>query len=329
MKLYFATRDLGTMNDYPSIGWLPPLPDSLPKPDIDFGVLSMPEYPQIAVCGQEGKWHILLNSLDSGRTDSVSGEGGRKIRMSLSISGNAEEGGKAAAITDAFIYETLLKGNEAVFKDIFAGILQPGEVIRIKQEGQSVQEDAASLIMSKILEKISPSENKEPENAANADENAEKIQEETHKILDYPWAGGISPENAAEFANTCRAILEGRLEGTAISLSNMSLEEIEYAEELTKIKPLAAAMSVLDKGAEIRKITVKSRQNEESSAGDENSKAGISKGMAGLAIGGAALLMSIAAKRGGILITGAVIGGLAAVYIASRQARKKDKDKKD
>ena len=141
--------------------------------------------------------------------------------------------------------------------------------------------------------------------------------------------GGISPENAAEFAKTCRAILEGRLEGTAISLSNMSLEEIEYAEELTKIKPLAAAMSVLDKGAEIRKITLKSRQNEESSAGDENRKSGISKGMAGLAIGGAALLMSIAAKRSGVLITGAVIGGLAAVYIASRQAKKNNKNKKD
>lgn len=339
MKLHFATRDIGTMNDYPSIGWLPPLPDSAPRPDIEYGVLSMPEYPQIAVCGNGGQWHILVNALSSGRTDSITGEGGRTIRMSLLISGNADEGHKAAAITDAFISETLLKGNEALFEDVFSAILKPGDVIRIKKEGNVPQEEAASLILEKILEKCASSEDKDQKNAGNeqqSDENSEKIQEETPKFLNYPWAGGISTENAMEFANSCRAILDGRLDGTAIALSNLSINEIEYAEELTRTSPLVAALSVLpkDKGAKIRKISPRASKSDDVSSGTESSEGesdnnGISKGMAGAVIGGTALLLSLVAKRGGILLSGAIIGGLAAVYIASRQAQKKNKNKKD
>ena len=147
MELFFKTRDLGPKCDYPAIGWMPMLHDSDQLPWIRFKDFGSVEHPQIVVSGDGDRWSIYLESLDSGRTDAPSGVGGRIIRMSLYVTGGKEDGCKIVGLVARYVRDVLRDGHEAALRDVFADCVKPGDPFHWKQDGETAQKAAASIII--------------------------------------------------------------------------------------------------------------------------------------------------------------------------------------
>ena len=212
MKLHFRTRDIGVENDYPAIGWMPSLPSGAEKLWRKCGPLGAAEYPQIVVAGDGKKWRMYLEGLDSGRTDSPAGVGGRVIRMSLYLEGDKTEAGQIVATLADFIVNFLVDGEQDWFKSAFSDLIKPGDPFNWRRNGTAAQLTAAEAILARLIQ--------HPPQTINAVE------------MSPGWATGKTKAGAEKFAKICLAILEGRLKGTALSLSSMTLNDLPKARSI-------------------------------------------------------------------------------------------------
>jgi len=200
MRLHFWTRDL--RRDYPQIGWLPPLPDGADQLWKQFRELHAGEYPEILLSRRNGQWRLYLSAIDSGRTDSVDGHG-RRIRVSLYLSGCAGESAGVAGLIAQYLSETQEKVNAPrLLQDIFQAKIQPGDPEKWTVASASEQERIASELLTELAKFPVPPK----------DEG------------DIPprWTGGCSSENRTRFTAFCEQLLSGRAEGMAVSLANLS-----------------------------------------------------------------------------------------------------------
>lgn len=242
MELFFKTRDLGPKCDYPAIGWMPTLHDDDHLPWIRFKDFGSVEHPQIVVSGHGDRWSVYLESLDSGRTDSPSGAGGRIIRMSLYVTGGEEDGCKIAGLVARYVRDVLRDGHEAALRDVFADCIKPGDPFHWKQGGETVQKVAADKLLQRL---IAATENVDSPNAGN-------VMFETEA-----WVAGMSNESAECFIAVCRDLLVGSRQGTAVALSRMQLSNVVRMMAFQESgSPLIAVLSLSqnDRGNPMRNI---------------------------------------------------------------------------
>jgi len=242
MELFFKTRDLGPKCDYPAIGWMPTLHDDDHLPWIRFKDFGSVEHPQIVVSGHGDRWSVYLESLDSGRTDSPSGAGGRIIRMSLYVTGGKEDGCKIAGLVARYVRDVLRDGHEAALRDVFADCIKPGDPFHWKQDGETVQKVAADKLLQRL---IAATENV---NSSHADDTA---------VGAGAWTAGMSNGSVESFVAVCRELLAGSRRGTAVALSRMQLSDVNRMMALQESgSPLIAVLSLSqnDRGDPIRNI---------------------------------------------------------------------------
>ena len=242
MELFFKTRDLGPKCDYPAIGWMPTLHDDDHLPWIRFKDFGSVEHPQIVVSGHGDRWSVYLESLDSGRTDSPSGVGGRVIRMSLYVTGGKEEGHKVSGLIARYVRDVLRDGREDTLKSVFAACIKPGDPFHWKQDGETVQKLAADRLLQCLIA---------------ATENIDSFRAGNTISGTGAWAAGMSHENAEIFIGVCRELLIGSRQGTAVALSKMQLSNVDWIMALSDSGlPLIAVLSLSqdDRGIPIRNI---------------------------------------------------------------------------
>lgn len=224
MKLCFRTRDVGTANDYPAIGWMPPLPSGADRLWRRFGSFGNAESPQMVVSQKGGQWQLYLEGIDSGRTDAATGQGGRTIRMSLYLTGTTAEGESVLGFLSAYVRGALAVrgGDMAALRDAFVKSIQPGDPRKWKDGGESVQSASAEAILKKLLEIRVSSVAADTEGS---------------------WCGGRNPDNLEKFIGSCRSLLTGAASGAAVCLPYCRLSDLRELQGLLNGEPLVAALS--------------------------------------------------------------------------------------
>ena len=199
MELNFRTRDIGPLNDYPAIGWMPPLPEGADRLWRRFGSFGSAEFPQIVLFQKNGRWELYMEGMDSGRTDAATGQGGRVIRTSIYLEGNVSEGASILGLLSVFLSETLAgPGNGSRLRTLFAESIHAGEPRRWKDDGVQVQMSVAQELLAKFI--------------------ALACVLPVPPAVETGWAAGRSDENIRKFFGSCRAVLCGEADGYAISL---------------------------------------------------------------------------------------------------------------
>ena len=242
MELFFKTRDLGPKCDYPAIGWMPTLHDANHLPWIRFKDFGSVEHPQIVVSGYGDRWSVYLESLDSGRTDSPSGAGGRIIRMSLYVTGGREDGRKIVGLVVRYVRDVLRDGHEAVLRDVFSNCIKPGDPFHWKQDGETMQKAVADKMLKRLIA---------------ATGNATSPHVDNVAFGTGTWTAGMYNESAECFIAVCRELLGGSRRGTAVALSRMRLSNVDRMMALPDCgSPLIAILSLSqgDRGIPMRNI---------------------------------------------------------------------------
>lgn len=202
MQLHFLTRDI--RQDYPRIGWLPPLPAGADDLWLSFGNLHAGDYPEILLSRHNGEWQLFLSAMNSGRTDFIS----TPIRVSFFISGHAGETDAVLALIRQYLLETVLKsGDSPLLKNIFQTKIKPGDPGNWTTLPTSEQETIAADLLEEICRiPASPS----------ADVHQPPPR----------WVGGCTQENINLYLFSCRELLSGQAEGMTLSLANLSESEV-------------------------------------------------------------------------------------------------------
>lgn len=223
MELFFRTRDVGTANDYPAIGWMPPLPSGSDRLWKRFKDYANAEQPQLALAQRNGRWELYLEGLNSGRTDSATGQGGRTIRMSLYLSGTTAEAAEVTDLLPAFVFETIDAsfGGKAL-QEKFARLIRPGDPRKWKDGGIAAQREAAAMLLGEFRGRAFP---------------------ELPLVEEVGWAGGRNRENLKKFVGSCRALLEGRVSGYALTFPYCRMADVSELAALLDGEPLVAVLS--------------------------------------------------------------------------------------
>lgn len=238
MRLHFLTRDL--RQDYPRIGWLPPLPVGTDQFWTQFSNLHAGEFPEILVSQHNGEWKLYLSAIDSGRTDSPTG-GGRIIRISLFLTGTVGDSDGVLELISQFLHETLAKTDyKPLLKEFFQSRIKPGDPAKWVDAQMGEKEKIAADLLENLSSKLPPV----------------KIPS-----VDLPrrWKSGCcSPAALTWFKYFCQELLSGRIEGMGISLANLSYESSEVKRVLDKLRSTDHAAILLstesDKAAQIKSV---------------------------------------------------------------------------
>lgn len=224
MDLYFRTRDVGSANDYPAIGWMPPLPTGADRLWRQVGSFGSAELPQMVLSQHAGRWNLYLEGMDSGRTDSVSGEGGRVIRMSLCLSGDVSEGAGVMRLVSSFVGETLTKlpVNGLDLKRLFANCVKPGDPSGWKKGGLLEQQQAAKVLLAELSGRPDP---------------------DVSLNIECGWCGGLTQENIRNFLGSCLAVLTGKVEGLVLSLPYLRMQDVPEIQRLLPGESFVAVLS--------------------------------------------------------------------------------------
>ena len=237
MDLYFRTRDIGSANDYPAIGWMPPLPTGADRLWRQVGPFGSAELPQMALSQRAGRWKLYLEGMDSGRTDSASGEGGRVIRMSLYLSGDVSEGAGVMRLVSSFVGETLTKMpvNGLDLKRLFANCVKPGDPSGWKKAGLQEQQQAAKVLLAELSGRPDP---------------------DVRLNMECGWCGGVTQENVRNFLGSCLAALTGKVDGLVLSLPYLRMQDVPDVQRLLSGESLVAVLStdVRDKAESVIRI---------------------------------------------------------------------------
>lgn len=238
MEFHFRTRDIGADCDYPAIGWMPPLPAGADRLWRKFGNYGCAELPQMALSQKDGYWKLYLEGVNSGRTDSASGQGGRVIRMSLYLSGPVAEGGYVLGLLSAFLFETLsFSQSSHVLEKCFAELIKPGDPRKWRNGGETLQREIAQSICRRLSGLSAPLAGQSSESG---------------------WTAGRNEANLQRFLGCCRALLDGKASGCVVSLPYGRISDVDELRKISGDEPLIAALSgdEHEKDAPIRKFAV-------------------------------------------------------------------------
>lgn len=257
MKLFFRTRDIGPANDYPAIGWMPPLPGGADRLWRRFGQFAGAEFPQMVLSQKHGNWELYLEGINSGRTDSATGVGGRIIRMSLYITGNTAEGQGILGLLSSFVFETL-SGTPTgeTLKNCFERLIKVGDPRRWKDGGQQIQNENAIRLLSGLKALVPPA---------------------IPEVCETGWAAGRSEETLMRFLGACRALLEGRMEGCALSLPYCRIGDADEVQRILSGERLVALLSgdAAEQYSPVRNISMPKRSIVTPVKNDSGKRAGI------------------------------------------------------
>lgn len=219
MKAHFLTRDI--LLDYPQIGWVPPLPpgaDGLWRQFLK-GNFHCGDYPELLVTAKDGEWSLYLGAIPSTRTDAPGG-GGRMIRTSCFLQGNASEAKLIRGVLSSYVMNVLLgKGHEVdgALASLLDAAIREGMPQKWMRMQFKEQEGVADSLMEKMLE-VRP---------------AFTVEISRSDPRDIPF----SPSGAKDFVAECMALIAGKENGMAISLANLVPEERERAFSCIKVRP--------------------------------------------------------------------------------------------
>ncbi len=224
MKLSFITRDLPPF-DYPKIGWIGGLPVGADALWGDFGNFHAAEYPEIILRQKNGKWQLYLSAIDSGRTDDIRGTG-RDIRIDLYITGNVGDGSCLIGLIKTYLLETLSRqSREGSLRKLFSENIKQGDPQKWAAMSNVEKEDVAKIVLEKL--------GKFPCISSCGDAAA-------------CFVGGAMNTGAQNaFLAQCEKLLSGASEGIALSLANLSSDEVNKVFSLAKINPGDSAAVLL------------------------------------------------------------------------------------
>lgn len=238
MELFFRTRDLGPVNDYPAIGWMPPLPAGADGLWRRFGSFTGAEFPQMVLSQKQGRWELYLEGINSGRTDSATGVGGRIIRMSLYLTGNTAEGDEILGLLSSFVFEVLSGAPPGeTLKNCFERLIKVGDPRCWKDGGKQIQKENAIRILSGLKSLVPPA---------------------IPSLYETGWAAGRTEANLMRFLSSCRALIEGKAEGCALSLPYCRIGDADEVQRILSGEKLVALISgdAADRDAPVRNISI-------------------------------------------------------------------------
>ena len=207
MKLHLLTKDANL--DYPRVGWLPDLPVQAHALWDQFCGLHAAEYPEIVLRQTGGVWQLYLSAIDSGRTDYT----GTRIRVSLYLAGATGEAGcnRVANLLALYVGDVLCgKGSASALTALLKEQILPGQPASWPKLDLPQKEAAAAEVLKAL-------------SALPACSSPESFRRGR-------WHGGcdLTPSRD-EFIGFCQALLNGKLEGMAFSLANLSASDIQQA----------------------------------------------------------------------------------------------------
>ena len=207
MKLHLLTKD--TNLDYPRVGWLPELPGQAHALWDQFGSLHAAEYPEIVLRQTGGLWQLYLSAIDSGRKDYT----GTRIRVSFYLVGTIGEAeiSYVANLLALYAGEVLCgKGSASALSALLKEQILQGQPASWPKLDLPVKEAIAEEVLKALA-------------ALPACSSAESRRRGR-------WHGGCDlVQNRDEFIAFCQALLNGKLDGMAFSLANLSASDIQSA----------------------------------------------------------------------------------------------------
>jgi hypothetical protein len=207
MKLHLLTKD--TNLDYPRVGWLPELPGQAHALWDQFGGLHAAEYPEIVLRQTGGVWQLYLSAIDSGRKDYT----GTRIRVSFYLAGATGEAGcsRVANLLALYAGDVLCgKGSDSALSALLKEQILPGQPASWPKLDLPQKEAVAAEVLKAL-------------SALPACSSWEAFRRGR-------WHGGcdLTPSRD-EFIAFCQALLNGKLQGMAFSLANLSASDIQQA----------------------------------------------------------------------------------------------------
>ena len=246
MKISFLTRDL--REDYPRIGWLPPLPNGAEELLERFGNLHCDDYPEMVIENDGQIVRMVLTAMSSGRTDAVDGSG-RQIRVTLYCEGASTEVGVFAGFVYTYLREYLSSENSGTsIRSFWEAHIKPGDPVKWR-EMQEAELDKKVLGWKDDICNF-------------------KIAESCSNIPQYScWMTGWTREGVEVFSTICMKLLRGDRTGIAFSLANLGRSDAVKAVVRSKHKANVAMLFSCesDNSAPLSEIVVVDQESPSSS----------------------------------------------------------------
>ena len=212
MNVYFLTRDV--MADYPRVNWIPSLPGE--AEELLNKLTSSPlrchniETPELIVKQNGENWSIFASAIDSGRIDCS----GTPILITFYITGKAGVDMPPIRLVQHYIDE-YLEGTDkpSVLSRYFSKKIADGD----PEKWSKLPKEEKAAVANALLKSLADTKNKEMSSFA---------------IKPFWCEHRCQNEAFSYFRQFCRLLLDGRINGYALSLPLLKEEKLEEGLQL-------------------------------------------------------------------------------------------------